>query len=122
MSYGSRRRFMSTGGLMAVAPFGVLLRRPFASWTSVGSRAVVSARGIAPRLRGPTLILVSLGLILISGEAAYATSFSWNVGSGDWFTATNWSPNGVPGAADDVVISNGGTCTLDAAASITNFT
>src|SRR5437016_1346325 len=72
--------------------------------------------------KGLRVLAISVGLILFSGEAAHATSFSWNVSTGDWFTATNWNPNGVPGSADDAVISNGGTCTLDGAASVTNFT
>src|SRR5262245_12637880 len=67
------------------------------------------------------LLLIVLGLVLISWEPAHAASCSWNVGSGDWFTATNWSPNGVPGSADNVVIGSG-TCTLNAAATITNLT
>jgi hypothetical protein len=31
---------------------------------------------------------------------------SWNAGSGNWTTAGNWSPAGVPGAADTVRIGN----------------
>lgn len=32
-------------------------------------------------------------------------AYSFNVTSGDWNVSTNWSPNGVPGASDDVTIS-----------------
>ena len=62
-------------------------------------------------------------LVLLSAASAHAVSYSWNVSSGDWFTATNWNPNGVPGSGDDVTISNNGTCTLDApGASIQSLT
>src|SRR5262245_9173677 len=65
--------------------------------------------------------VIVLGLVL-SAAGAHATSFSWNVGSGEWFTATNWTPNGVPGSGDDATIANGGTCTLNSNTSITNLT
>lgn len=68
------------------------------------------------------MLAISLGLLLVTADAARAITYSWNVASGDWFTPGNWSPSGPPGAGDDAVISNGGTCTLDAAASVTNFT
>jgi plastocyanin len=42
-------------------------------------------------------------------------SYSWTTGvSGDWKTDTLWTPNGVPGAADDV--------TIDAATTLTAYT
>ena len=69
-----------------------------------------------------TARIIALGLILTSYTAAHATSYSWNVASGDWFTPGNWNPTGVPGAGDDAVISNFGTVTLNGAASVTNFT
>jgi hypothetical protein len=66
--------------------------------------------------------LLAAVIVVAFASRADATSYSWNVASGDWFTTTNWSPNGVPGAADDAVIANGGTATLNAAASVTSFT
>ncbi len=60
--------------------------------------------------------------MVANASAAHAIVRSWNVPSGDWFVGTNWNPNGVPAATDDVVINNGGTCTLDASASVTAFT
>jgi len=60
-------------------------------------------------------------LLLVSATSAQAVSYSWNVSSGDWFTATNWNPNGIPGAGDDVAIANGGTCTLNTTASVATF-
>jgi len=40
-------------------------------------------------------------------------AFTFNVASGLFSVPTNWSPNGVPGAADTVTISGGRVCTLD---------
>ncbi|MGA9636989.1 T9SS type A sorting domain-containing protein [Flavobacterium sp.] len=44
------------------------------------------------------------------------TSYTWvGGGVGDWNTATNWSPNGVPGGnAGDSFTINNGTCTITA--------
>src|SRR5690242_6619046 len=72
-------------------------------------------------MRRLTSLGVSLSVLFLVGSA-HAAGYSWNVASGDWFTPGNWNPNGVPGAGDDATISNGGTCTLSAAASVTNFT
>jgi cysteine-rich repeat protein len=78
-------------------------------------------------LRRPALwhtlasLILTVSLVLASAEA-HATTYSWNVASGDWFTPGNWSPTGTPGLGDNVTISNGGTCTLDAAVSINDFT
>ena len=32
---------------------------------------------------------------------------TWNGSNADWYTAADWSPPGVPGAGDDVIISSG---------------
>lgn len=41
------------------------------------------------------LLITSIASILLN--RGFATAFNWNVGvDGDWGTATNWSPNGVP--------------------------
>jgi hypothetical protein len=38
-----------------------------------------------------------------------AASYTWNGGtSSDWATGSNWTPNGVPGSADNVTISGAG--------------
>ncbi len=39
-----------------------------------------------------------------------AATITWiNTGGGNWSVAANWSPNQVPGPADDVLITAGGT-------------
>lgn len=52
------------------------------------------------------------------------TSYVWNGGtSTDWGTNTNWTPNGIPGPADNVTIVTGGNnCVLAANTTITNLT
>lgn len=49
-----------------------------------------------------------------------ATSYTWNASSGFWSTGTNWSPNGIPGPEDNVIIS-GGICTLDASVAVNSL-
>ncbi len=52
------------------------------------------------------------------------TSYAWNGSiSSSWNTAGNWTPNGIPGAADNVTIVTGShTCQLNATSAINNFT
>jgi hypothetical protein len=53
-----------------------------------------------------TLILAAIRcfLILLLPTAAYATSAQWDLDpiSGDWNTAANWTPNGVPNGPADI--------------------
>ena len=69
-------------------------------------------------------LLIAAALILALATHADATSYSWNVASGDWFTGSNWTPSGgPPGPTDDATIANGGTCTLNTpGAAVTNLT
>ncbi len=43
-----------------------------------------------------------LGVILLAGKSGYAGNANWNnnAATGDWNTATNWTPNTVPGGSD----------------------
>ena len=41
-------------------------------------------------------------------------SLTWQVSSGTWSTAGNWSPSSVPGPGDSATIVNGGTATIAA--------
>ena len=52
------------------------------------------------------------------------TSYTWNGSlSSSWNTAANWTPNGIPGTADNVTIVTGShTCQLNATTTISNFT
>ena len=46
---------------------------------------------------------------------------AWKAVSGDWFTDANWNPAGVPAATDNVTIHSG-TVTLNADATVADFT
>jgi hypothetical protein len=58
---------------------------------------------------------------LLAVTPARATDIAWtNTAGGNWSTVANWSPNQVPGAADNAVIANNGAynVTLNGAASV----
>lgn len=67
-------------------------------------------RLLRPSFPGCGMALVLAGLL--SATQASATNYTWTgAGQGtnprDWTEPTNWSPNGVPGAADTATISGG---------------
>lgn len=84
----------------------------------------LSVTGISARFSKlhPLLIFffISSQLIFIN-FAAQAETYTWNVSSGAWNKATNWSPEGVPGNGDNVNISNGGTVDVNEDVSVTDF-
>src|SRR5438309_1855209 len=41
-----------------------------------------------------------------------AADISWNVALGDWSNFLNWNPPAVPGAADNALVTNGGTALI----------
>jgi fibronectin-binding autotransporter adhesin len=53
-----------------------------------------------------------VAIVLAACGTAHAQK-SWNVASGNWNNAGNWSPSGVPASGNAVAISNDGTATLD---------
>jgi len=59
--------------------------------------------------------LAVMSAILLAGVASAQTTYTSN-SSGDWDTATRWTPNGIPVAGDTVIIADTHTITLDAAA------
>ncbi len=69
---------------------------------------------------------VLLGLIfaVLTLLQANAISYTWNgVISSDWNTATNWTPAGIPGLGDDViVVAAPNNCGLDAPRTILTIT
>ncbi len=58
--------------------------------------------------------------LAIGANNLSAAAISWDGGGGDgnWFTATNWSGDVLPGAADDVTISSAGIVTFGSSATI----
>lgn len=44
-------------------------------------------------------------LVLFTGiQTLWAETYIWTGGNGDWATATNWTPNGVPGTSEDDIV------------------
>jgi hypothetical protein len=66
------------------------------------------------------ILFLSLSFVTVFGQ----TSYTWNGStSTNWNTGTNWSPNGIPGSADNVTIVPGANnCILAANTSVTNLT
>ena len=57
-------------------------------------------------------LFILVNLMVYEGFGATKT-FSPNLMTGVWSSATDWSPNGVPSGSDDVLIPTGKTCILD---------
>ena len=68
-----------------------------------------------------TLLLILLVLVLV-GLTAQAGDIKSAGVKGNWSAAATWVGGVVPGAADNVIIANGDTVTINANASITNIT
>lgn len=68
------------------------------------------------------LLLISLFFFIQPAQSQ--TSYTWNGStSTSWNTPANWTPNGVPGSADNVTIVTGSNnCILSSATSINNIT
>jgi hypothetical protein len=54
-------------------------------------------------------VLFAITVVLAMGQHAHAQTKTWTGGGGDtsWHNPDNWSPVGVPGASDDVLIATG---------------
>ncbi|MBS1637065.1 MAG: T9SS type A sorting domain-containing protein [Bacteroidetes bacterium] len=68
---------------------------------------------------------IILIISLFSFAQAFAqSSYTWNGSSSSaWNTASNWSPNGVPGSADNInIVTAANPCVLSANQTITNLT
>lgn len=62
--------------------------------------------GMIAKRQRIALLLISLACSAIPG-GAWADSRVWLGGNGDWFTPTNWVPEGLPQAGDSVQIGGG---------------
>ena len=57
-----------------------------------------------------SILLFGCALVFLPWSFAHGASIVWtNVSGGSWGTAANWSPNQVPGSADNAFITNSGT-------------
>jgi hypothetical protein len=70
-------------------------------------------------------LAMALTVLCFGAPPIWAATLTWNnTGGGNWNVAGNWTPNGVPGAADTAVITAPGTYVVsvndaESAASIT---
>ncbi|MBK5276058.1 MAG: hypothetical protein JJE30_13530, partial [Desulfuromonadales bacterium] len=73
-----------------------------------------------------TITFIALAVLLqITLQSGHAASISWTGAvSGNWSDTSKWSPNVVPTASDDVIVSVAGsyTITLDASPTINSLT
>src|SRR5438105_4035860 len=70
------------------------------------------ARPVLPG-RVQSLLLMSIGVLAIGVLSASAATITWtNIAGGNWSSPANWSPNQVPGASDNVLITAAGTYTV----------
>ena len=65
-------------------------------------------------------LLVACAASLAAASGMFATVTWTNAGTGDWDTVTNWDTVAEPTAADDAVISNGGTALVTTAGNQAN--
>ena len=63
---------------------------------------------------GVRFALAVAALLLLSSSAARADTY-WNVTSGDWSSAGNWT-SGLPTSSNNADIYNGGTVTISTTA------
>jgi fibronectin-binding autotransporter adhesin len=54
--------------------------------------------------------------------AAGGTTYTSNSAATSWNTSTDWTPNGIPGAGDSIVVATGHTVTLDSSRAVKNVT
>jgi len=72
------------------------------SVTSYSSGALISGSGGVSETAAP------LGTVEWTGRDQAAIAYTWiGFTDGDWNTASNWSPSGIPGATDNVTLANG---------------
>ncbi|MFB3896491.1 MAG: hypothetical protein ACE14V_09340 [bacterium] len=53
------------------------------------------------------MFLACVIISLFASTQVFAASYTWSVSSGDWGTATNWTPNRTTPATDDILIFSG---------------
>jgi hypothetical protein len=66
-------------------------------------------------IRSRVALISAAGPVAIIPASAWATTYTWNGGSGDWNSDANWTPSGVPSVDGDVAEithSSGGSYTV----------
>ncbi len=64
------------------------------------------------RILAGRLLILAVGVALLAGPALAATNYWTGVGDSNWFNTNNWSLTNLPGAGDEVVITNAGNKVL----------
>src|SRR5258708_25917619 len=69
-------------------------------------------------------LVLFISLFLFLQTAKSQTSYTWNGSvSTAWNTPANWTPNGIPGAADNVkIVTAGNSYLLNTSTHLTNIT
>ncbi|WP_448091824.1 autotransporter outer membrane beta-barrel domain-containing protein [Pseudomonas lini] len=92
------------------------------SWVVASEHASARGKcsgGSLSKLAAIVLLVGTAGLTVL--PSAVQAASVWNVSSGDWTTAANWS-GGIPTAGTLTIIGNGGTATLGVASAATGAT
>lgn len=94
--------------------FAAGVTRRFGLWNgSAWSQNGATAGGSNPYFFSSSSSFAGVGSFALGKDDAFisaATTYTWNGSSnGTWGTATNWTPNGIPGASDNVVFNVVGT-------------
>src|SRR5260370_31746136 len=74
---------------------------------------------------GARTLFFTAGIFLAAISLGRAATIAWtNTAGGTWNTAANWTPNQVPDAGDDALITSNGTytVTLDVSPTIASLT
>lgn len=58
-------------------------------------------------LHKPIFAIIALAVILAGTPAAAQQTYTWKGNTANWATASEWTPSGIPGAADRVIINSG---------------
>jgi hypothetical protein len=79
---------------------------------------------VATDANGGLATSAPVNITILSG-GSQAVTYTWtnngtSSASQDWFTPGNWTPNGVPGALDNVILNNGATAVLGHNTSVNN--
>lgn len=70
--------------------------------------------------KAATYVLVFIAVFLSLNERALAIAYTLST-TGNWNVATNWTPNGIPGVADNVTIPSGLLVTVTANADVNDI-
>jgi T5SS/PEP-CTERM-associated repeat protein len=63
-------------------------------------------------------VVAALFSTALSLNLAHGANYDWEVGLGNWSTAADWAPDGVPGLSDFAFVSNVGTVQVNNAQSV----